>query len=666
MNLENLYLQHNNLREITINLLKHLTKLKELDLSYNDILNIHLDAFSRTKNLVKLSLSHNQYNYQDVSIFPVSPFNKCGNLQEIDLSHNNIQDFPEDLMLLTSMKTIDLSWNNIKSLRVNALWKVTISELKIDLEHNQISRLNFEGVEVTALQQPDLDAYHNVGASAVINISENPIICDCFAIDFVRYIQDEIYPGVKTAIFFLYDNVKCASPEIFEHISIEEITPAMLSCPLEDVIENFTCTNSDRCVCAWRPFDYSLIVDCDNKNLTSIPEIYQPMKLIFNQTEVHLEGNYLTKGPAADSVGFENVSKLYLGSNKIDEIEWIPPRLKILHLHDNKLEKIHHQVLEQLNSTQIQNISLNGNLWKCDCAAANLTNFLRQHVHQIDTSQIFCDRSNKLLINLNDKDLCPHNSFLLASITSLIFLLCILTSVAAFYYKFQQEIKVWMYAHNICLFLIEEEELDKDKIYDVFVSYSHKDEDFVLENLVAVLENGPKPYKLCVHFRNWIPGEFISTQVTSSVRDSRRTMVILSSNFLESVWGKMEFRTAHSEAMREGRARVIIVLIGDINIDSLDDELRAYMKTNTYIKWGDPWFWDKLKYALPHSKLDRVDIQSQKHANMMKYIDDKFSLVKGKTSSENSSTTSISIKNGKKLDVELDIDEDAIIKHEII
>lgn len=63
----------------------------------------------------------------------------------------------------------------------------------------------------------------------------------------------------------------------------------------------------------------------------------------------------------------------------------------------------------------------------------------------------------------------------------------------------------------------------------------------------------------------------------------------------------MEFRAAHQQSLQDGRARVIIILYSDIGPrDNLDPDLKAYLNMNTYVKYEDPWFYDKLRYALPH------------------------------------------------------------------
>jgi len=271
------------------------------------------------------------------------------------------------------------------------------------------------------------------------------------------------------------------------------------------------------------------------------------------------------------------------------------------------VSKIRPDVLEFLiNSDNLTYLTLHDNPWKCDCDAISLLHFIQTRYRKISDksklSQVICYGINKSISSVTFYDICQFDLTIIYNSSIAITLIgLIIGFVGTMYYKYKRHIKIWLFAHQWCLRFVTEEELDCDKLYDAFVSFSHKDSDFVEDELVPKLESGPSPFKLCLHYRDWLAGEWISDNIARSVETSKRTIVVLSPNFLESVWGRMEFRTAHCQALNDGRARVIMILYGEIGpTDNLDPELKAYISMNTYIQWGDPWFWDKLRYALPH------------------------------------------------------------------
>lgn len=274
------------------------------------------------------------------------------------------------------------------------------------------------------------------------------------------------------------------------------------------------------------------------------------------------------------------------------------------------MSRIHPNVLKFLKqSTNLtlkqSRLTLHENPWKCDCNAKDFLDFIKTESRKKrELLDVTCPGKNYSMSEMSQIDFCPRfwNTATIIGISITISLTGLFIGIfGLLYYKYQQQIKVWLFAHQWCLWFVTEEELDKEKLYDAFVSYSHKDQDFIENELVPKLENGQTPFKLCLHYRDWLAGEWIPANIASSVENSRRTIVVLSPDFLESVWGRMEFRAAHSQALSEGRARVILILYGDIGpTDDLDPELKAYISMNTYVKWGDPWFWDKLRYALPH------------------------------------------------------------------
>jgi hypothetical protein len=167
---------------------------------------------------------------------------------------------------------------------------------------------------------------------------------------------------------------------------------------------------------------------------------------------------------------------------------------------------------------------------------------------------------------------------------------------------FRQEMRVWFHSRFGIRLFYHNNDLDKterDKLFDAFISYSSKDEAFVAEELVPMLENGDPGYKLCVHYRDFPVGGYIADTIVQAVESSRRTVMLLSENFIKSEWCRFEFKSAHHQVLRDRRRRLIVIVLGDVPQKEIDPDISLYLKTNTYLQWGDKNFWEKLRFALP-------------------------------------------------------------------
>lgn len=201
-----------------------------------------------------------------------------------------------------------------------------------------------------------------------------------------------------------------------------------------------------------------------------------------------------------------NLKTLDLSFNQIERIglENIPEKLSSLNLKNNHIKEIGLDVLKKLNENpEFHELYLSGKHWKCDCENSKLISFIHTFIKVKDLNEFQCPISEAL---------CSMETYLavVISIAALGFSVLISVILAVYY---QQEIKAWLFAHNACLWWVNEEVLDKDKTYDAFISYSHKDEDFVENQLIPQLESGPHPFKLCVHVRDWRGGDLIPEQV---------------------------------------------------------------------------------------------------------------------------------------------------------
>lgn len=455
-----------------------------------------------------VNLENNFLDFRNIEEQPelASPFEYLHRLQVLNMRNNSIKSFLNDWNIENyALQELDLSYNQIEMIDFGNIFNIWIEPITINVSNNNITTINVVKNFVSNDNQSQVKWILNY----------NPLKCDCLVVHFASHLHNQMRTSDNSPMEFVTDHLECSSPQRFAQKRLETVPLADLICPLDKESANDKrCPGN--CACFVRTIDSTAVFNCSNANLTEVPALPSIQSLGLQFYELHIENNNISALPLANTTGYKNVNRLFAKNNSIEEIgpDQLPNNLYGLDLSANKLQRIHPGVLLKLNHMQnLQNVSFGRNPWICDCAAYELMKFIEGHFTKIaGIDEITCDNDKSLTL-INASGLCPIEKttisiILIAAIVALVLLSTTL------YYKNQQEIMVWMFAHHGFSWLFNNKPKSEDhKKFDAFILYATSDERFVAENLVPHLENGPKPLKLCLLMREIKGGEIVPEQV---------------------------------------------------------------------------------------------------------------------------------------------------------
>lgn len=350
-------------------------------------------------------------------------------------------------------------------------------------------------------------------------------------------------------------------------------------------------------------------------------------------TVLHLEGNALTQLHGYEFEFLTNLRELYLEDNLLETIHngtfKFLRSLEVLTLNGNRLMDF--PAWQLAFNPLLITAQLANNLWSCDCEfISRFRAWMSVYGGKVsDAAEIECVTNEvvadkRLLIMGNPLDLClagdsadknplvgskpmlmteDHLPLLAATLS--IFAFILLISLAAFVYR--NPLKVWLHA-KYGLRLFQETSNDPEdgnlKHFDAYITYSPKDDAFTREVISHTLEEDGH-YNICLHHRDLMVSNpaYIADTIIQATEASKRTILVLSENFLKSEWSRFDYKSGLHQALRSSKGKLIVIMLGDVANRDIDPDLRLYLKTSHVLHWGQKNFWEKLKYALPDQSL---------------------------------------------------------------
>ncbi|KAI8497198.1 TIR domain [Branchiostoma belcheri] len=489
-------------------------------------------------------------------------------------------------------------------------------------------------------------------------ITHNPLVCGCWLYELVSNLDVAKQGVLYTKTDF--EHMECAFPDTLRGRKVVDLSPSELWCPKECYNRWYYCycyentgelfmqsdsqcqpelkTCPSECSCLYQgqlhssTAPYNELVNCSHRNLSSIPDDISNVTTI-----LHLEGNQLTVINQTVLPQLLMIRELYLNDNNISYVGDMAfnnfNSLQILRLDGNNISEINSKVFKSLSELRelylnhsgvrylaadtfqglvnlrklhLENnkfktlpenlfsglklmlLGIHGNPLTCGCDVLWFANWLQRRTHLLPQGRnVSCVADGKVkrdILSLSaaqfdcdDLQAAQARTRLIIGLSLALVLVTIILVFVIVIVKRKEDIQVYLYA-------------------------SQHDLDVVLQDVLPALENREPPFRVCLHHRDFLPGVPIAENILNAVSASKRTIILLSNNFLESDWCQLEFQAAHAQMLQDRANRVIVILLDDIPAENAPADIQHYLKTNTYLKWGDERFWERLIYAMPRPR----------------------------------------------------------------
>jgi len=533
--LTELHVDHNQLTRLPQNCFINLSKLQWLVASDNAIVTLQDGVFDGLRHLYHLDLSRNMISNIGLYVFATS--SGLSNLFWIYLSENNLTSLEPwcyDRGLIGSFE--QLVYINLTH---NKIWKFT-NEIghdlpslcdretfyaDVDLRYNNIQHF----VDILNGWQLDLEgmvrcyAFNSGDINFRFDVSYNNIPCDCINYNFYR-----------TDPLSIADNNMCNFTDpITKKSRIMKVNYADLS--------QMVCELTERCpagcVCFRRPQNATLHVYCSNKNLTVIPLELPELPDSRTKYKLDFSNNRLLRRLEHRDY-FVKTSILDVSDSGVDDVsDWEEiANIPDVSLFGNKLTSLPRSCLS-INSTGKLNLA--SNPWDCSCDNKWMSDCFSSIAVRL-TQKVVCYSPSRLsgkdITQISDEEFCVDPASeaaskaitrtLTISMSSVASVIVFLLLVGVIVYRLRVKLYTRWKFHPFD----RDECLGEDMDYDVYFCCSYEDHDPHALRIVQLVES--KGYRVCYHDRDFLPGQRIADNISRAIERSKRTICLLSENFL--------------------------------------------------------------------------------------------------------------------------------------